>query len=194
MTDTSPQSLAADDDVRVTEPFVTRSGDYLNVIMRWWLRRYGWMLWLPIVGVAVVGAVLRDERIAIVALLLVFIIMPMVMLFIYIYYILTPQARRVVLRKRVLVADGRYIRLEYLPEPREEDKEECESQTNMAVDVKKTTDGEQSTDKVVFPLPADETIPWDEVRELTWTARYMVYVLNCKPRQLILVPHSAFRH
>lgn len=178
MTDICPKSLSDDDDVRVTEPFVTRSGDYLNVIMRWWLRRYGWMLWLPVAGVAVAGVVLRDERIAILALLLVFIIMPMVMLFIYIYYMLTPQARRVVLRKRVVIAEGRYIRLEYLPEPREE-----------------TDDSDADTsDKDDFPLPADETITWDEVSQVTSTPRYIVYVLRGKPRQIILVPHSAIKH
>ena len=175
---TESVSHVADEGVRVTEQFVTRSGDYLNVIMRWWLRRYGLMLWLPVVGVSAAGVILQDERIAIVALLLLFIIMPMVMLFIYIYYMLTPQARRVVLRKRVVIAEGRYIRLEYLPEPREE-----------------TDDSDADTsDKIDFPLPADETITWDEVAQVSSTPRYVVYVLHGKPRQIILVPHLAINH
>ncbi|MDE6393929.1 MAG: hypothetical protein K2K77_01195 [Duncaniella sp.] len=175
---TEPVSLAADEDVRVTEPFVTRSGDYLNVIMRWWLRRYGWMIWLPVVGVAAAGVILHDERIAIVALLLILIIMPMVMLFLYIFYMLAPDERVVVLRKRVVIAEGRYIRLEYLPELREE-----------------TDDDDAATSgRVDFPQPEDETVMWDEVSQVTSTPRYMVYVLHGKPRQIILIPHSAIKY
>lgn len=183
MTDTPQKTLPADNDIRVTEPFVTRSGDYLNVIMRWWLRRYGLLLGLPVAVVAVAGVILRDERIAIIALVMVFIIMPMVMLFIYIYYMLTPQARRVVLRKRVTIATDRYLLLEYLSEPRDETE---------------AADGEHQTDippgEAIFTLPEDEIIPWDDIGQVSSTSRFMVFVLRGKPRQLILIPYSSLNH
>ena len=81
-----------DDDVFVTEPFVIHASDYFNRILLWWLFKYGWILLFPILTVAIIGIILEDERIAISALLMIFIIMPMVMAFIFFIICSSPKS------------------------------------------------------------------------------------------------------
>ncbi len=180
MTETVVNPLPHGDSECVTAPFVTGAGDYLRVIMRWWLHRYGWLIMLPVAGLAVAGVATEDVRLAIVALVLIFIILPMVMSMIYIYYMLTPQARRVVLRKRVVIARDRYLRLEYLREPRDESVEEGEAAPESGQDE--------------FPPPVDETIGWEDIGEICHTPKYLIFVLRDTPRQMIMIPHAAIKH
>ncbi|WP_302321328.1 hypothetical protein, partial [uncultured Duncaniella sp.] len=102
-------------EIRVTKPFRTVSGDYFSVLLGAWIPRYGWLMLLPVAFFVTLGYMLQDERWLITALILTFIVAPMVMSFLYTYYMLTPEARRTILNKRVEIAEGKYIRLTYLP-------------------------------------------------------------------------------
>ncbi len=83
-----------------TSPFVTTSGDYLSTLMKLWIPKYGWTVALPLLVCAVIGATI-DVRFLFIALMLLFIVVPMLMSFLYTYYMLTPEARRAVTRKEV---------------------------------------------------------------------------------------------
>lgn len=172
-----------DDDVLVTEPFVIHASDYFNRILLWWLFKYGWILLFPILTVAILGIILEDERIAISALLMIFIIAPMVMAFIFLYYMLVPEIRRVVLRKRVVIARDRYVRLEYLPDPRYDKVAES-----------KDTDDDTSTEHIPPQLPDDETITWDAIVKVVVEPHFTVFLLHSKRRMLIVIPNSAIKN
>lgn len=176
-------SARAQGETIVTEPFLTTSGDYFAVLISEWLPRYGWLMALPVVAVAVIGAMTHDVRWLLVALMLVFIVAPMAMSFLYTYYMLAPEARRAVLRKRVEIIPGRHIRLEYLhPERKTSAKDATDD-----VDIKIPADDWRAE----APLPPAETIAWSDVLRVRSTSRFMVYFLRGERTQFLLVPHAA---
>ncbi|MDE6466821.1 MAG: hypothetical protein K2L44_08975, partial [Duncaniella sp.] len=71
-----------------TAPFTTTSGRYLSTLIGLWLPRHGWKIALPLIAVAAAGIILPDARLILVALMLLFIVMPMGMSFLYTYYML----------------------------------------------------------------------------------------------------------
>ena len=73
-----------------TAPFRTVSGDYFAVLLSEWIPRYGWTVLIPVLATAGYGCLSHDERWLLVALMLVFIVAPMVMSFLYTYYMLAP--------------------------------------------------------------------------------------------------------
>lgn len=189
MTDRRPDTESSqNDDVIITGQFRTTSGDYFAVLLSEWLPRYGWTLFIPILATAGFGCLRHDERWLLVALMLVFIVAPMVMSFLYTYYMLAPEARRAVLCKRVEIAAGRYLKLVY-EQPDKDESGECETQTQ-------THDG-NSTQKraedndAYAPLPPAEIIEWSDVVRIRRTSRFMVYFLRGERMQFILIPHSA---
>ena len=167
----------ADDELLVTEPFITRSSDYFTIVLIWWLFHHGWILIQPILVVAVIGIIMRDERIAITALLMLFIVMPMVMAFIFIYYMLVPEVGRMMLRKRVVIARGKYLRIEYLPEPLDETDEAAGDDTGVQERIPH----------------ADVTIMWDAINRVITSHRFTIFVLNSKRLQLIMVPNDTIK-
>lgn len=148
-----------------TLPFTTRAGDYLSVLLSLWFPRYGWMLMIPIAVCALVGIV-YDERFLLIALMLVFIVIPMLSSFLYPYYMLTPEARRAVVRKEVEIVEGKHLRLVYLRE-----------------------EGDSTDSR---PVPEPETIPWGDVIRVKYTARFRVYILKAPRLSFLLIPHGAF--
>ena len=68
-------------EIRVTKPFRTVSGDYFSVLLGAWIPRYGWLMLLPVAFFVALGYMLQDERWLITALILTFIVAPMVMSF-----------------------------------------------------------------------------------------------------------------
>lgn len=148
--------------VMTTETFVTTAGDYFSVVLGAWMCRYGWLMLVPEVLFIALGYALDDVRWMLVALMVVFIVAPMVMSFIYTYYMLTPEARRAVLSKRVEIVKGEKIRLEY---------------------VKREEDGEDETS-----LPSPEEILWSEVVKVRSTSRFLVYQLKGERMQFLLIP------
>lgn len=167
-----------------TRPFLTTSGDYFGVVLGAWMRRYGWSMLIPVCVFLGLGLARSDERWYIVALLVIFIVAPMVMSFIYTYYMLTPEARRAVLPKRVTVHPGREIILEYVSPaelPKDDDTAEETQQKNPGNE----TPGDSA------PVPPPETIPWSDMTGVRSTSRFLVYSLRGERMQFVLIPWSA---
>lgn len=162
-----------------TSPFTTSSGDYLSTLMGLWLPRYGWAVALPLVLCAIVGMI-WDERFLFIALMLLFIVVPMLMSFLYTYYMLTPEARRAVTRKEVEIDEGKSLRLVYLP------PEKPVYRTPKLGD-------SNPPEEIIFPVPEPETIPWNKIKRIKHTSRFVVYILDAPRLQFLLVPYSAFK-
>lgn len=166
-------------DTKITDPFVTTSGDYLSVLMGLWLHRYGWLVVLPILLCAVIGAFV-DVRFLFISLMLLFIVVPMVMSFLYTYYMLTPEARRAVTRKYVEISEGMSIRLVYLPP-----EKPIYSEPKLGEDAPQ--------EEIVVKIPEPENISWSDIRKVRYTSRFVVYILDTPRLQFVLVPYSAFK-
>lgn len=78
------------------------------------LKRWGFLIALPLIALMWLGV--YDYRYLVVALMILFIIYPMLLPLLYINYMLRPQVRAIVFPQRATVdADGR-LTVEYLPE------------------------------------------------------------------------------
>ncbi len=174
--------------MKKTNPFVTTSGDYLSVLLSLWLPRYGWLVLTPILVCGVLGAVF-DERLMLVALMLLFIVVPMLMSFLYTYYMLTPEARRAVIRKTVEIDEGRSIRLTYLPDEKREDAKNRSKRMLLPI----AKDEEAEPQMPALPIPDPEKIDWSEVIGVKYTSRFTVYLLRGVRLTFLLIPHSAFQ-
>ena len=144
-----------------TTEFTTSPGTYLRCLLGMWFKRYG--LWVAItVLVSAVLGVTYDLRFVIVTLMLVMIVMPMLLSYIYIYYMLAPEARRAIMPMRVEMHNDGSMTLTYMAD---------------AIDGK--------------PPHAPETISAADIRGLhTWHS-YRVVVMRAKRMSFMLIPMSA---
>ncbi|MDE6370302.1 MAG: hypothetical protein K2K92_02295 [Duncaniella sp.] len=172
----------------VTDIFRTTSGDYFGVVLNAWFRRRGWMLLLPIIATLSLGIVLHDERWMLMSLMLVFIVAPMAMSFIYTYYMLTPEARRAILPKYVEIDEGRSITLVYVRTSETEASVPTDERESVAEAVPITIEDSLPEPKV----PEPETISWDKIGKISYTSRFRVYHLVGGHMQFILIPHASF--
>lgn len=152
-----------------SEAFTITPGEYLKVLLSLWIPKYGYLIALPIVLCLVIGLAF-DVRFALIAIMLIFIVVPMLSSFLYPYYMLAPEARRSVICKRVEIAEKEYLKLCYLKEEKGE---------------------EDINDKRI--LPEDETIRWEDIKRIRYSPRYRIYVLNTPRLSFILIPHTAFK-
>lgn len=173
--------------MKKTTPFVTASGDYLSVLMSLWLPRYGWTILIPLIVCATIGVVI-DERFLLIALMLLFIVVPMLMSFLYTYYMLTPEARRAVLRKEVEIRDGESLRLIYLPREKTGEDEKSASR-RMLLPIAREEERHEPEIKEIVPGP--ELIPWSEILKVKYTARFRVYILRGPRLNFLLIPHAS---
>lgn len=168
----------------LTAPFTTNSGDYLSVLLSLWLPRYGGWLLLPILISLAIGIFL-DVRFVLIAIMLMFIVIPMLSSFLYPYYMLTPEARRAVIRKQVEISEGRQLRLIYLPpEPIAQ---------NIADKDDSQPSGEtiENSESENFPLPEPETIEWSQIAAVKSNSRFRIYILKSQHLSFLLIPHDA---
>lgn len=175
--------------MKKTQPFTTTSGDYLTVLLSLWIPRYGWTVIVPIAVCAAVG-VTFDVRFLLISFMLLFIVVPMLMSFLYTYYMLAPEARRAVIRKEVEICDGESIRLIYLP-PEDSDDNKRKAESRMLLPIA----DEKEREKAKFsplPVPEPEIIPWENVISVKNTTRFTVYILKAPRLHFLLVPHSSF--
>lgn len=173
-----------------TQAFSTTSGDYLSVLMHLWLPRYGWTLLLPILLCTAVGFIF-DERFLLIALMFVFIVVPMLMSFLYTYYMLTPEARRAVIRKRVEIDDNRSLRLVYLPEEKEEGTERGKPASERTL--LPIASDKECAPLPPLPVPDPETIPCTDIIAVKSTSRFRVYLLKGPRLNFVLIPWEALR-
>lgn len=158
--------------------------------MHLWLPRYGWTLLLPILLCTAVGLIF-DERFLLIALMLVFIVVPMLMSFLYTYYMLTPEARRAVIRKRVEIDDNNSLRLVYLPEEKKEDADGVKPASERTL-LPIASDKERAP-MPPLPVPDPETIPWTDIIAVKSTSRFRVYLLKGPRLNFVLIPWEALR-
>ena len=146
-----------------TAPFKTTPADYLKCLLALWLPRHGWWIIVPMLTFAGIGIATADVRFAILALFILFIVAPMVMSMLYIYYMLTPEARRAILPKQVDINEGKSIGLTYLPANEDDTR----------------------------PLPPPETIDWDNIKTITRLGAFRVYILKTPRLSFIIIPYEA---
>ena len=167
-----------------THPFQITSGQYFSTVLGAWMKSRGWVILLPVILFLAIGLARGDERWYIVALMVVFIIGPMVMSMIYTSYMLTPEVRCAVLPKRVTITPGESLRLEYV------------SRRELAGNDEKLPSSEEideklpPTEEIEEKLPHPEVIPWSEIAGESSTATHKVYRLRGR-LQFILIPWSA---
>lgn len=162
-----------------TEVFTTTSGQYLAALLGIWLPRYLWSAILPPLACAALGAVFNDWRFYLVALMLVFIVIPMGMSFLYTYYLLTPEARRAILPKRVTIEPGECITLTYEP---------VKDRWRYDDEKEDSDDGDKDDNP---PVPEPERVDWKMVKGVKFASTYCLYILDTPRLQFIMVPYSA---
>lgn len=129
---------------------------------------YGLLALMPLIAMAILGVAL-DYRLLVAALMLTVTVVPMAMFMLYIYYMLTPQARRNVLPKKLKISRGDHIAVSYRhPDDMPDDRRN--------------------------PLPADETIPWSDITAIRRAPGMTIYYLRGNTLPLLLVPDEAFNN
>lgn len=144
-----------------------------------WIPRYGWTVALPLIACAAIG-VFIDTRFLLVALMLLFIVVPMVMSFLYTYYMLTPEARRAITRKEIVIDEDNEMKLIYLPPEQPTLKEPKLGEEYNADNI-----------EVKSFVPDPETIKWKNIKSVKYTTRFVVYILDTPRLQFILIPYAA---
>ncbi|MDE5749940.1 MAG: hypothetical protein K2H87_04135 [Duncaniella sp.] len=98
-----------------TGVYAVTSAEYIREALSLWIARWWWVLPLPLIPFLVLGFWLGDVRWFMVALMVVFIIIPMGLSLVYFDCLLSPEVRLSLLPKRVAVStDG--LRVTYQPE------------------------------------------------------------------------------
>lgn len=98
----------------VTGPCSVSAGDYLRELVSLWLPRNWWMIVLPPLPFAALCAFTGDLRWAIVALMVIFIVLPMLLSLLYFWHMLAPELRLSLLPHRAEIsAEG--LRIVYSP-------------------------------------------------------------------------------
>lgn len=99
-----------------TKTFTTSPAVYIRCLLGVWFKRYGVWIVLPVAVCGVMGAV-ADIRWVIVAMMIIFLLTPMLLAYLYFYYMLTPEARRAIMPMQLsLHADGA-LDIAYQPLP-----------------------------------------------------------------------------
>lgn len=173
-----------------TQAFSTSSGDYLSVLLSLWLPRYGWTIAVPILFCAAIGLA-YDPRFLLIALMLLFIVVPMLMSFLYTYYMLTPEVRRAVIRKKIEIDEGNSLRLIYLSDEKSshDDGNNSASQRTLLP----IADEKERAPLPPLPIPDPETIPWADILSVRSTSRFRVYIIKGARLNFILLPWEALR-
>lgn len=86
-----------------TGEYSVTSSEYLREAVSLWLSRFWWVLPLPPLPFVALGIWLADIRWFMVALMVLFIIIPMGLSFLYFYSLLSPELRHSLLPKKVAV-------------------------------------------------------------------------------------------
>ena len=171
---TPPRSDAK---LTLTRDFRVPSGEYLLELLKVWFPRYGWSLIIPILLCAIIGIILADQRFSLVALMLVFIVCPMALSFIYTYYMLTPEVARATSPLRATVRWGESIHLEVLkikdPDPVDPENPDAPSE-----------EAPQAPSESI-------TIPWSDIQTTRFTSSYYIFILPTPRLHLILIPYDA---
>ena len=104
---------------------------------------------------------------------------------------LTPEARRAVIRKRVEINDNNSLRLVYLPEEKKEGADGVKPASERTL-LPIASDKERAP-LPPLPVPDPETISWTEIIAVKSTSRFRVYLLKGPRLNFVLIPWEALR-
>lgn len=96
-----------------TEVYKTGAHALAGYIMKQWMRRNWWVMALP-PAVCLALAAIVDIKFVLIALIMVFVVLPPIMITVYFYHALAPEARMSILPHRI-TADDRGLRIIYEP-------------------------------------------------------------------------------
>lgn len=146
-----------------TTPFKTTSGTYISAVFKQWLSRYWWTIVLPEL-LCIILAFTHNIAFAFVALMLLFIVYPIIMSFIYFYHALTPRAVSSIFKKKILLThEGLHI---YYIEP-------------------------ENNENKSYRIPADENILWDDIKSARYSGRNCILELHENRYNFIIIPFQA---
>lgn len=137
-----------EDRLVVTDTFRTPMRAILMPLLIKAVRRLVWWLVLPPVGFLAAGLLLHDVRWMLVALIVSFLVLPMVMTFVYFNYALSPEVAKGVLPRHFIIDKGRCLTVVY----------------------------DEWPEKEGYNPPADEIIAWNRITELRREGDY--WILN----------------
>lgn len=148
-----------------TERFTTSPAVYLRCLLGMWFKHYGLWVALPLMAAAILGLT-ADLRFLIVMLMMIFLMLPMLLSYIYFYYMLAPEARRAILPMEVTLRHDGSLLIIYQPDD---------------------TDNPHSV-----PHPP-ETISAEAIRRVTKWRDYRALILQGPRLNFILIPEKAIR-
>ncbi len=146
-----------------TQPFKTSSGIYISAVFKQWLSRYWWAVVLPEL-LCVILAFTHNIAFAFVALMLLFIIYPIILSFIYFYYALTPRAVSSLFNRKITITQ-QGLHISYIQPEENNDKN--------------------------YKIPADETILWNEIKSANYSGRYCTLHLRNSSYCYIIIPFNS---
>ena len=125
------------------QPFAIGKGTYFAITLTSWLSQWWWSIALPM---AICGACATfDLRFLFLALILIFLVAPMVVMMLYFSYILAPQALYSIMPKTLTICDDHII-LHFVQEEKK--------------DSEKDTQGDETTEQ-------EEAIPYKPLPDVT---------------------------
>jgi hypothetical protein len=98
-------------------PFRISAGSYMRLVLSLYLRRWWWVYAAVVAATAALGTI--DSNFIILALMIVFIIFPMLLAYLYFYYGLAAESRYSILSKKAELTDEG-LRLIFIDEKGEE--------------------------------------------------------------------------
>lgn len=147
----------------VTQPYKTGSGDYIRTVAVLWTARWWWTIALPITTCFILATTI-NIAFAFVALMILFIIIPMIMSFLYFYYALTPEAIMAMRNKRLHIVPDKHIIVNY-----------------------ETATGD---DDISATLPPSE-IKWNEITGIEYRNHDMMLHLSGSRYRFLLIPYES---
>ncbi len=146
-----------------TQPFKTSSGTYISTIFKQWLSRYWWTIVLPEL-LCIILAFTYNIAFAFVALMLLFIVYPIILSFIYFYYALTPRAVSSIFEKKITITQEG-IHINYIAPDEKDDK--------------------------IYKTPNDETISWDEIKSANYSGCHCTLRLTDNKYSYVIIPFQS---
>lgn len=156
-----------------SQPFKIPASTLAATIMKRWIGDHIVTLAMPPFILTFFGA-LFDLKILVVALMLVFVIIPPIMMIVYFYHAMSPTAAFSILRHSVSV-DTSGLTFTYLPE---------ENPVGQGI--------HDETKDSAIPAREPEHVSWDRIARIDETSASIVVTLNDSPYSIILIPRDAF--
>lgn len=148
-----------------TPPHKVHPQTLVRILMSMWIKRNWWWIATPAVIALIVAAALHDLRFVLVALIWVFLVAPPIMIMVYFYHALSPEARYSI-RWHTITITREGIVINYPEEAREEEGD------------------------ATYPVLPDDIISWEQITSSENLPQYTVITLHDNPYKVIIIPTS----